>query len=30
MPDDIGRALDLLIAACLLQAAAYAALALVA
>jgi adenosylcobinamide-phosphate synthase len=30
MPDDIGRALHLLIAACLLQAAAYAALALVA
>ena len=29
MPDDIGRALDLLVAACLLQAAAYAALALV-
>ena len=29
-PDDIGRALDLLVAACLLQAAAYAALALVA
>ena len=29
-PDDIGRALDLLVAACLLEAAAYAALALVA
>ena len=29
MPSDIGRALDLLVAACLLEAAAYAALALV-